>query len=135
MKSNKAVKLIHEGTHQSFSIENDMVIGRDRGDLVFDHDPKLSGKHCVVRATEGGCAVIDLKSRTGVFVNGNHVPHGKACLLKPGEKLTVGDQTFTVSASQAPQATEPDYRLNSRFRLALYVLAAASCVVILAFLF
>jgi len=101
------LSLLHVRTHQRYPLQGNLVIGRATGDLVFDHDPKLSSKHCLIRDTEQGPAIYDLKSRTGVFVNGAHLPQDKACLLKVGCEITVGDQSFTVERTDGihgPQA-------------------------------
>jgi pSer/pThr/pTyr-binding forkhead associated (FHA) protein len=94
--------LIHQRTRETYSLRpgTDFVIGRQTGQAVFDHDPKLSGKHCLIRALDNGFAIHDLKSRTGVWVNGSALPQGRACLLKPGHEIKVGDQTFRVGQSQ-----------------------------------
>ena len=102
MKSTpRNLSLLHRRTHQRYPLHGKMVIGRASGDLVFDHDPKLSSKHCLIRETEDGPAIYDLKSRTGVYVNGAHLPQDKACLLKVGCEIQVGDQAFTVENSDA----------------------------------
>ena len=94
------LSLLHTRTHQRYPLHGSLVIGRAAGDLVFDHDPKLSSKHCLIKDTEAGPAIYDLKSRTGVFVNGAHLPTDKACLLKAGCEIKVGDQSFTVEDDQ-----------------------------------
>lgn len=89
--------LIHKKTKQRYPLRGqDFVIGRSKGDLVFDHDPKLSSKHCLIRLTEQGFAIHDLKTRTGILINGIALPAGKACILKVGNEVTVGDQEFLV---------------------------------------
>lgn len=98
MKAAKSIVLIHQRTRQRYPLRGDLVIGRSTGDLIFDQDPKLSGKHCLIRPTEeGGFAIYDLKSRTGVYINGTQLPQGKACILKAESEITVGDQTFLVT--------------------------------------
>lgn len=94
----KPLVLIHKKTKQRYPLRGeDFVIGRSQGNLVFDHDPKLSGKHCLIRLTPQGFAIHDLKSRTGVHINGISLPAGKACLLRAGSEVLVGDQHFVVA--------------------------------------
>ncbi|MBX3020189.1 MAG: FHA domain-containing protein [Bdellovibrionales bacterium] len=94
----QALILIHKKTKQRYPLRGeDFVIGRSQGDLVFDHDPKLSGRHCLIRLTPQGFAIHDLKTRTGVHINGTQLPAGKACILKVGAEVTIGDQHFTVA--------------------------------------
>jgi len=103
----RALVLIHRKTKQRYPLRGaDFVIGRAKGDLVFDHDPKLSSKHCLIRLTDQGFAIHDLKTRTGVLINGIALPAGKACILKPGAEVTVGDQTFLIGEDKK-RSTRP----------------------------
>ena len=102
--TNSSLVLIHQKTQQRYPLKTEFVIGRSTGDLVFDQDPILSSKHCLIRATESGFAIYDLKSRTGVYINGAQLLQGRACLLKSGAQITIGDQTFVVKDETADAA-------------------------------
>jgi hypothetical protein len=109
--------LIHKKTKQRYPLRGeDFVIGRSQGNLVFDHDPKLSGKHCLIRLTPQGFAIHDLKTRTGVYINGTQLPAGKACILKPGSEVSVGDQHFAV-AEETKNRTKKEWGVNPIFVL------------------
>lgn len=123
--ASRNLTLIHRRTHQRYPLHGNLVIGRASGDLVFDHDPKLSSKHCLIRETDQGPAIYDLKSRTGVFVNGAHLPADKACLLKAGCRITVGDQMFEVRDNEGSA-------FESLLRLRLVVAAMAAAAVTMA---
>jgi hypothetical protein len=100
--SSDALALLHRKTRRRYPLDGgDLVIGRSTGQVVFAQDPKLSGKHCLIRKTPEGYAIHDLKSRTGVTINGHHLPAGKACVLKPGQDIRVGDQDFRVIVAPA----------------------------------
>ncbi len=68
-----------------------VVIGRERGDILFPGDGFVSGRHAEV-ATDGRRAVLrDLGSSNGTFVRikGEHP-------LRPGQLLLIGQQLFRV---------------------------------------
>lgn len=124
--------LIHKRNKQRYPLRGeDFVIGRSKGNLVFDHDPKLSGKHCLIRHTDQGPAIYDLKSRTGIHINGVLLPAGKACLLRPGTEVMVGDQLFVV-AEEARRIDKLGRRARklraARTRTLLLSLVAVACV-------
>ena len=134
----RPLTLIHRRTLQRYPLHGNLVIGRATGDLVFDHDPKLSSKHCLIRETEDGPAIYDLKSRTGVFVNGAHLPADKACILKIGCEITVGDQSFDVRAdpdapgAAAAELDQADRAHRTRVMMAALAAAALTMTLVLA---
>lgn len=112
----KPLVLIHKKTKQRYPLRGeDFVIGRSNGNLVFDHDPKLSGKHCLIRLTPQGFAIHDLKTRTGVHINGTQLPIGKACILRPGAEVSIGDQHFVVMEERPMKRPPPKRGLHPIF--------------------
>jgi len=74
---------------------NTVRIGRDaRNDIVLD-DKSVSRFHAEVRADAGTFFIVDLKSRNGVWVNGNRTEHTP---LQHGDKIHIGqtDLLFEV---------------------------------------
>lgn len=111
--------ILHQKSQQRFPLpaSGDFVIGRSHGNLVFDADPKLSGKHCLIRTSNIGSTLYDLRSRTGIVINGMTLAPGRGWTLKPGEQFRVGDQLFVV---------EKDRRQVARYHVTpLYLLIAA----------
>jgi pSer/pThr/pTyr-binding forkhead associated (FHA) protein len=53
-----------------------MLIGRDAEADIVVTDRSVSGRHAVVRYTEGEWTVADLESRNGTFVNGQLIVSG-----------------------------------------------------------
>lgn len=104
--------LVHQKTAQRYPLLGDFIIGRSDGHLVINNDPKLSSKHCLIRSTPSGFAIYDLKSRTGVVINGSPLPRGKACLLRSGAVITVGDQKFIVE-TEAQAAVEAEVQAQA----------------------
>lgn len=122
-----ALALLHKGTERRYSLdgEKDLVIGRQTGDLIFDHDPKLSGKHCLIRAAGDDFVIHDLKSRTGISINGSALPQGKACVLKPGLEIAVGNQLFLV-VDEKPNAGRASEHLLTALALVALLLGSAA---------
>lgn len=70
---------------------NEIVLGREEGDIVFRDDEFLSRRHAVLRWQGNGCIVEDLKSSNGTFVR----LRGPTA-LEHGDVLRMGDQMFRI---------------------------------------
>ena len=85
------------------------VVGRgERSDLRVK-DPKAAALHCEIRRTPGGFKLVDLETRDGTRVNGEHV---NSYILKHGDTITVGGVEITYlgdspSAKAAAAAAPP----------------------------
>jgi hypothetical protein len=71
--------------------ERTITIGRSAQNAIQVPTPEVSRRHCHVHADGDGLRVVDLKSRSGVFVNGARV---RTALLRPGDELVVGEARF-----------------------------------------
>jgi len=81
------------------------MIGRDpRSDIKFD-DHLLSAQHARIELQGGQYVLRDLGSRNGSYVNGRRVQN--AALLRHGDKLQVGQLSFTFVQSPAAMAGGP----------------------------
>lgn len=88
--------LIHNDTGQRYPIKGPVVIGRNRGDIVFSSDNLLSAQHCLVEPQPKGLDVRDLRSVTGTKINGVPVSSEKVQILRTGQVLSTGEQSFTL---------------------------------------
>lgn len=89
--------LVHLETGQRYPIgENELVIGKSSGDLLFPEDQSLSPQHCRILMTPSGPAVQDLGTPTGTALDGKTLPPGKAFAFKLGNLLTLGGQAFKL---------------------------------------
>jgi pSer/pThr/pTyr-binding forkhead associated (FHA) protein len=70
-----------------------VLIGRESGDWVFPYDPTMSGRHAEIRSEDAEFFVHDAGSRNGVAL----AVHGDR-LLKPGQRILVGDQILRVES-------------------------------------
>lgn len=79
-----------------FALEGTLRLGRlpDQNDLVFPADTTgVSGRHCVVRLTNGGATLTDLGSSFGTFLSdGTRLQPNQAVELKVGDSFTLGSQ-------------------------------------------
>jgi hypothetical protein len=78
-----------------------LVIGRSRqiADVVLG-DPSVSRRHARVVRSEGGIALVDLKSKRGTWVGSTRLePYAKPMPVEPGTFLQFG--TVTLEASRA----------------------------------
>jgi pSer/pThr/pTyr-binding forkhead associated (FHA) protein len=71
--------------------ERPLTIGRSQDADIVLLDEKASRIHCGIRLWDGDFYIKDLKSKNGVFVNGQRVEVSK---LKPGDVIRVGSATF-----------------------------------------
>jgi len=69
--------------------DDEVVLGREDGDLVFEDDAFLSRRHAAFRWKDGRCILEDLESSNGTFVRVTG-----PVTLKPGDHLRMGDQLF-----------------------------------------
>ncbi|HVV84066.1 MAG TPA: FHA domain-containing protein, partial [Kofleriaceae bacterium] len=74
-----------------YLVDEEIVIGREEGDLVFSDDAFLSRKHCTIGWNGQRAVITDLGSSNGTFVRLT----GPAP-VRNGEHLRVGDQLFRI---------------------------------------
>lgn len=68
---------------------DEMVVGREVGDVVFGDDEFLSRRHAAFRWQHGQCVLSDLGSSNGTFVRLTEPMN-----LSDGDFLRIGDQMF-----------------------------------------
>jgi pSer/pThr/pTyr-binding forkhead associated (FHA) protein len=74
--------------------EEEIVIGREEGDLVFNDDAFLSRRHAALRWRNGRCTIEDLRSSNGTFVRLRGPTD-----LRTGDHLRMGDQLFRFESA------------------------------------
>jgi pSer/pThr/pTyr-binding forkhead associated (FHA) protein len=92
------------------AVVDDVIVGRQGADLVLD-DKRVSRRHAVVRAVEGGLEIEDLGSANGTSVNGAALAGRKR--LRDGDVLHIGGVRLTVDVGASHRdvtvlATDPD---------------------------
>jgi len=78
-------------------------VGRtSRADYAFPNDTYLSGVHFEIGYNEGGCAIRDLGSSNGTFVNGARLEQASVA-VNDGDEISAGEMTFLVQVSSGEQ--------------------------------
>ena len=77
------------------------TIGRSSGNDITIDNLLVSRRHARLDCSGGRCAVEDLGSANGLFVNGKRVSHA---VLNPGDRLRLGDVDLTYQPAGASQA-------------------------------
>jgi pSer/pThr/pTyr-binding forkhead associated (FHA) protein len=87
ISSFRVVQIFEGGTKGACVVAHGttLQIGSAVGDLVFGNDPLVSEQHCLVEEQAGVIVLVDLGSRTGVFVRIKGVQE-----LVHGDELLVG---------------------------------------------
>jgi hypothetical protein len=89
--------LVHSETGQRYPVVNeDVVIGRNSGDILFNEDPKLSAQHCRLVMMPGGLGIHDLDSANGTYVDGTRLGAEKVYALRAGVRIQAGAQEFQL---------------------------------------
>jgi two-component system, cell cycle response regulator len=88
-------------------VDEETFIGRSGGCAIQIDDPGVSRRHAkIIRQSLVTCAVQDLESRNGTFVNGRQVASAR---LSEGDRLGVGD-TIVLRFAFADEAEERHLR-------------------------
>ncbi len=74
-----------------------LSIGRSREADIPLLDDKVSRVHCGIRLSDGEFYLKDLKSRNGVFVNGQRVDD--TAKLKVGDRIQIGSTVFVLETA------------------------------------
>lgn len=97
----------HTGTEFTFDGRDSFLVGRTKDAhfrLSYD-DPYFSRRHFVIELNPPRCRLLDLKSRNGVYVNGQRV---KVEELRDGDRVKAGHTVFLVKASGEESAPSAD---------------------------
>ncbi len=102
--------LVHQETGQRYPVGEEVVIGRNAGDICFPNDIKMSGQHCRIVKTAHGPGLHDLESANGTWLDGVKLNPKKMYTLKPGATLTVANQIFKTLAPSIAKKVKPKRR-------------------------
>ncbi len=111
--------LHHVDLGQRYPIsDQEVVIGRSLGHILFPQDERLSAQHCrVFRGPEGMC-VQDLGSAHGTVVDGRLLSPQKNYPVRDGTLIAVGGQVFKCVEPSNPKNLQhkPKSKKSSRRR-------------------
>lgn len=81
----------------SGNLENDVVLGRSQGCTVTLEDAEISRTHCRIHLNNGACALSDMESTNGVYLNDTKL--NQAAVLVDGDIIKLGQTTLVVTLS------------------------------------
>ena len=83
--------LVMEGGQpgEVYELEDDTVIGRNKGEITFPHDGFMSGRHARIERRGDTFILTDEGSRNGSFIKTKGEIE-----LEPGDMILVGKQLF-----------------------------------------
>src|ERR1041385_9246078 len=90
------------GAARRFPILPEMIVGRSQDNAIPIAAGNLSRRHTRFVCRDGKLIVVDLASTNGTFLNGKRISSPQ--VLKQGDKVYVGDNTFTF---ELPDDTGP----------------------------
>jgi hypothetical protein len=80
----------------------EITIGRLSSNQVMVNDPKASSRHATIRQAGQSYSITDLGSTNGTFVNEQKLSPNTSYTLNPGDRIRIGDTTFTYEVAGAP---------------------------------
>lgn len=89
--------LYHVNTFSYHEVTGPLLIGRTNGDLVFNDDGRMSGKHAQFTIEGEALFVEDLGSKNKTVINRSEIPAGQKLKLKNFTLLEVGSQQFILT--------------------------------------
>lgn len=111
-----------ERAHTFILSAGSLTIGSSlRADIVIDDDPRVAAMHARIDYDETTCALTDLGSEWGTFVNGRRLTPNLAYDLEDDDKITFGLTPYVglllgrprlkFQAPQKPKITAPEVHL------------------------
>lgn len=88
----------------SFSLQDELTIGRDSSNRICIEDYSVSRRHCLIVSDHDRFLIRDLGSHNGTFVNGAPIDE---CVLAHGDRIAVGGSVFEFSLDHQNQAPNP----------------------------
>jgi hypothetical protein len=79
----------------------EITVGRLSSNQLMVNDPKASSRHATISAAGQGYRITDLGSTNGTFVNEQRLSPNAPFTLNPGDRIRVGDTTFTYEVAGA----------------------------------
>ncbi|HZU70148.1 MAG TPA: FHA domain-containing protein [Ktedonobacteraceae bacterium] len=73
----------------------EITVGRLADNKLVVNDPKASSHHAIIRPAGQGYSITDLGSTNGTFVNERKLSPNSPTTLNPGDKIRIGDTTYS----------------------------------------
>ncbi len=104
--SNSLYLLVSSSDGQKVLVDKELIIGRDKNCAVVLAQGHASRQHAKLSPGENGIIVEDLNSTNGTKVNGIKIT--KPVVLKVGDELVIGKESFTASLAAESSPVDPD---------------------------
>ncbi len=104
----KILSGVKQGTNVPLPVQDQLLIGRKRGDLVIN-DPLVSSSHARIFAREDGWYIQDLGSTNGTTINGQLI---KESAIRPGAEIGVGNTRMVLFVGLTAYKEEPAKKAN-----------------------
>jgi pSer/pThr/pTyr-binding forkhead associated (FHA) protein len=102
-------------------IVDQMVIGRNTGDLQFSFDSRMSGKHAQIIVEEFGQQevfyIIDLGSKNKTFVDRVEIIPNEKVRINSFTLIEIGDQQFIVTVSDRIELQDLTAIFNKKMKI------------------
>jgi FHA domain len=79
----------------------EITVGRLSSNQLMVNDPKASSRHATISPAGQGYRITDLGSTNGTFVNEQRLSPNAPFTLNPGDRIRIGDTTFTYEVAGA----------------------------------
>ena len=80
----------------------EISVGRLSSNQLMVNDPKASSRHATIRQAGQSYSITDLGSTNGTFVNEQKLSPNTPYTLNAGDRIRIGDTTFTYEVPGAP---------------------------------
>ena len=87
------------GAERVFHLTGTLQVGRSASCQIVLHDEGVSRHHCELRPTRTGCALIDLGSTNGTYLNGTKISEAA---VRPGDRIVIGQACLVLEAAASP---------------------------------
>lgn len=107
--------LHHVDLGQRYPIsDQEVVIGRSLGHILFPNDERLSAQHCRIFRGNDGMCLQDLGSANGTVVDGRLLSPQKVYPVREGTLIAVGGQVFKCVEPSSPRQLEKNKKKKRR---------------------
>ena len=117
--TSSAFKLFCKRTGESFSLNDDLLIGRELDCTVRLQDPQIRRYHAKISKSEDGLFLEDLNSKNNTFLNGCRI--GTGAWITLGDEINLDGVRFSIDpASSTPTPESKTSRPNTSKPISTY---------------
>ena len=95
-----------EGNRREMPLADVTTIGRQAGNDVVVDDQRVSRQHALIECRDGACALTDLESSNGTYLEGIRLTPNVPMPVPPGAEIKIGASTMKVVVEVSDEAEE-----------------------------